>query len=51
MKVKAMMFSPSIKYIDASIDAINLAIIKLTEAKSDLIKMRHKITINFYRTG
>lgn len=45
MKVKAMMFSPSIKYIDASIDAINLAIIKLTEAKSDLIKMRHKITI------
>ena len=33
MKAKAMMFSPSIKYIDASIEAINLAIIKLPKLK------------------
>lgn len=43
--MKAMMYSPSIEKIDASIEAINNAIKQLNDAKSDLMTMRHKITI------
>lgn len=42
---KAVMYSPSVEHIDASIKSINAAINRLNEAKSDLMKMRHKITI------
>ena len=43
--MKAMMYSPSIEKIDASIEAISNAIKQLNDTKSDLMKMRHKITI------
>ena len=43
--MKAMMYSPSIEKIDASIEAINNAIKQLNEAKNDLMAMRHKITL------
>lgn len=43
--MKAMMYSPSIEKIDASIEAINNAIKQLNEAKSDLMAMRRKITL------
>lgn len=43
--MKAIMYSPSIEKIDASIEAINNAIKQLNEAKSDLMAMRRKITL------
>ena len=43
--MKAMMYSPSIEKIDASIEVINNAIKQLNDTKSDLMAMRRKITI------
>ena len=43
--MKATMYSPFIEKIDASIEAINNAIKQLNDAKSDLMAMRHKITL------
>ena len=43
--MKAVMYSPSVNHIDASIEAINAAINRLNEAKSDLMTHLHKITI------
>ena len=43
--MKAMMYSPSIEKIDASIEAINNAIKQLNDTKSDLMAMRRKITL------